>query len=213
MRATIVYSLLTVLFCTMLEGCGNNTSDSALTGPPGRLGSNGSTEAGLSSYDAGVGPVDMGIRVPGDAASCTFVDGVALPVVGDIVGLEFTASSSVSAEPPPAVHVVVTNSAKAQEAFAATLALPDFPPGTYACPLDFGVRYQLTFFLANGTKLDVSANPSGCQQVSIPGTCMRRTADAGLMADDYWSKVSQDLGVPEGEIYPYSSSASPKDGG
>jgi hypothetical protein len=148
-----------------------------------------------------------------DASDCTFVEGVAPPAVEEITGFEFTASSSISSNPPPSVHVVVTDSAKARDAFAATLALPVFPPGKYACLLDFGVRYELTFFLANGSTVEVSANPSGCQQVSIPGTCMRRTADADLMATDFWSKVSQDLGVPEAEIYPYSASDFHGDGG
>jgi hypothetical protein len=64
---------------------------------------------------------------------------------GSITTAEFTTSSSIPSNPPPAVHVTVSNATKAQALYAATLALPAFPPGQYNCPEDLGIQYTLAF--------------------------------------------------------------------
>jgi hypothetical protein len=130
------------------------------------------------------------------------VDGGTPPAFDEVTLLSFSTSSSIPSNLPPPVQITVTDATKAQDAYRATLALPVAPtgvqPGYHSCPVDWGVSYQLTFSLANGSKLIVTADPNGCQSVSIPGTCVRSTDSA------YWSQLAQDLGVPESLIYPYS---------
>ncbi len=167
---------------------------------------------------------DGGGAVSTGSSGCAVLDGGTPPAVGSVMRLEFSSEGGLapgsvlvggvpSSYYPPQVHVVVTDAAKAQDAYAAILALPVFSQGTYACPFDFQVRYKLTFLFANGS-LEVSANPSGCQVVSIPGTCARTTEDVVHAADSFWSEISQDLGVPESEIYPLEfASAFQPDGG
>jgi hypothetical protein len=126
--------------------------------------------------------------------NCT---GETLPAVDQVTGLKFSATTTIPSNPPPPVSVTVTDVAKAQDAYQATLALPVFPPGTYNCPEDSGVSYQITFFLANGSQLEVTADPDGCSLAHIPGTSVRSAGPA------YWSQLAQDLGIPVSEIYPY----------
>jgi hypothetical protein len=75
--------------------------------------------------------------------------------------------------------------------------MPGFP--SQSCPADFGVIYDLTFFLfGDAGALPVKVDASGCLPVSISGeSCERRANEA------YFSRLAQDLGIPESQIYPY----------
>jgi hypothetical protein len=134
------------------------------------------------------------------SGNCTVLPGDPPPAVDEVIGLSFSTSSTIPSNIPPPVQTAAETT-EAQDAYQATLALPVAPtgvqPGYHSCPGDWGVTYQLTFSLANGSKLTVTADPNGCQSVSIPGTCVRSTDSA------YWSQLAQDLGIPEAEIYPY----------
>jgi hypothetical protein len=134
----------------------------------------------------------------GSSGHCTLVAGGAPPAVDEVTGLQFSAATTIPSNPAPAVQVTVTDVAKAQDAYRATLALPVFPPGIYNCPADPGIIYQLTFLLANGSSLTVTEDPSGCPVANIPGTCVRSVSST------YWNQLAQDLGVPESGIDPYS---------
>ena len=146
----------------------------------------------------------------GGSGNCTRVAGGTPPAVDEVTGLQFSTATTIPSNPAPAVQVTVTDVAKAQDAYQATLALPVFPPGVYNCPADFGVTYQLSFLLANGSNLTVTENPSGCSVANIPGTCVRSVGPT------YWSQLAQDLGIPEAEIDPYPANvggdASAQDG-
>ncbi len=136
------------------------------------------------------------------SGNCAFVDGGTPPAFDEVTLLRFSTSSTIPSNLPPPVQITVTDATKAQDAYQATLALlvaqRTPAPGSHSCPVDWGVTYQLTFSLASGGTLTVTADPNGCQSVSIPGTCVR-SADSA-----YWSQLAQDLGIPESEIYPYS---------
>ena len=120
------------------------------------------------------------------------------PDPSQVTGLHFTASSSLASNPPPAVDVTVTEASPARAIYALTLALPQEPSGTYHCPADFGVRYRLDFMSGASTAVIVTANPSGCGEVLIPGTTPRRA-----LTSDHWAAVAQNLGIDESTIYPY----------
>jgi hypothetical protein len=193
--------------------CGQCLSPSAgLCGPclapAGASATGGTPSSGGISTGGFVGTGGNGGTVGTGSGNCTFVAGGTLPAVDQVTALTFSTATTIASNPAPPVYVTVTDAAKAQDAYAATLALPVFPPGTYACPFDFGVTYQLTFLLANGSSLGVIADPTGCQNVSIPGTCAR-----SAMGTTFWSELSQDLGVPESEIDTFFLSASQPDGG
>ncbi len=207
---TAARSILCFLFFAALAGCGG--SGSAL-GSGGSVGSGGiagggtggtKSTGGLPSTGGFAGTGGNGGTVGTGSGNCTFVDGGTLPAVDQVTALKFSTATTISSNPAPPVYVTVTDAAKAQNAYQATLALPVFPPGTYACPIDWGVTYQLTFLLANGSNLTVTADPNGCSLVDIPGTCLRSVGSS-----DYWSELAQDLGIPESEIYPYSPNMQP----
>ncbi len=184
--------------------CGQCLSPSVgLCGPcpaSGGASATGGTPSGGGISTGGfVGAGGNGGTVDTGSGNCTFVDGETPPAVDEVTGLQFSTATTIPSNPAPAVQVTVTDVAKSQNAYHATLALPVFPPGTYACPIDWGVTYQLTFLLANGSSLTVTADPNGCSLVDIPGTCLRSVGSS-----DYWSQLAQDLGIPESEIYPYS---------
>jgi hypothetical protein len=132
---------LAALFTAALGGCGSNRPDDGVssTGGVGAGGTRGPAAAGMggaTTTSTLVSAGGAGGNVPSSSSSCTFVDGGTPPAVGAVTGLEFSAASGIPSNPAPPVHVVVTDAAKAQDAYAATLALPVFPPGTYACPAD-----------------------------------------------------------------------------
>ena len=120
------------------------------------------------------------------------------PDPAQVSALHFTTSTSLPSNPPPAVDVTVADAATARAAYERTLALPEFPPGTYNCPFDFGVRYRLDFMSGPSLAVTVTANPNGCGEVQIPGTNTRRA-----LPSDYWAALAQTLGIDESMIYPY----------
>jgi hypothetical protein len=121
-----------------------------------------------------------------------------MPPASEMTGMHFSTATTLASNPPPAVDVSV-GEVPAQNVYALTLALPDFPEGTFNCPIDFGVVYTLTFFNGDAIAVTASLNPGGCRDVRISGsTPVRRVLD-----DSYWSSLAQQVGVPESMIYPY----------
>ena len=195
-------------------GCSGHSGLKSGGGTAGAGGTtNGPVGGGVGGTTIGAGGVVAGgvsgaISTGGtggaiSAGNCTFVDGGMLPGVDEVTGLSFGASSTTDFAPAPPVKVMVTDASKAQDAYQETLALPVLQAVTHSCPVDWGVSYQLTFLLANGSTLTVAAYPNGCQFVSIPGSCVRSVDSA------YWSQLAKDLGIPESESYPYSPAMFP----
>jgi hypothetical protein len=167
----------------------------ATGGTPGRGGFAGTGGTGTTT-DTGSG-------------NCTFVAGGTPPAVDQIAGLKFSTATTIPSNPPPSVQVTVSDTAKAQDAYQKTLALPVVRPGIRSCGMDSGITYRLTFLFANGLSLTVTEDPDGCGYVDIPGTCVRQGYPLG-----YWSQLAQDLGIPVCKIYPNSMpSVSQPDGG
>ena len=119
-----------------------------------------------------------------------------------VTKLEFTTTSSLPSNPPPPVHVSLTDATAAESVYDATLALPVFPDGTFSCPADFGILYHLVFSGSDGTIMIADVNPTGCGDVHVAGagsSVVLRTSTS----PDYWPALAQGLGIPESEIYPY----------
>jgi hypothetical protein len=122
---------------------------------------------------------------------------------GSVTTAEFTTSTSLPSNPPPAVHVTVSDAAKAQALYAATLALPPVPPGEYGCPMDFGINYTLVFRDASSsTVMTTSLDPGGCQGVRMESP-VGSTGAWTATERSYWSTLASDLGVAESAIYPW----------
>jgi hypothetical protein len=117
--------------------------------------------------------------------------------------LIFAATTVLPDNPPPPLHVTIVVPATAQDACAATFALPTMPAGTSNCPADFGVSYSLYFEGGAGEGImSATLDPSGCEQVQIADESHVANLWAGA-SPDYWSRLCADLGVDETEIYPY----------
>lgn len=141
------------------------------------------------------GPDDAG----DDATTCVFDDGPAPPPASEVTSLHET-TSWLPGNPQPAVlDVMVTDADKARDAYRATLALPILlpnPPGTFTnCSNDPGVRFHLTFFFGDAGSLTATANPYGCDDVEIPGSCRR------IPTDSYWKELATDLGISESDLF------------
>ena len=119
------------------------------------------------------------------------------PPTSAITGLHFTTATMLPSNPPPSVDVALTDPAPARAVYAATMALPDFPSGTFNCPSDSGVRYTIIFSGDTGQTVSAVLNPGGCREVQITGSHERRVLD-----DTYWASLAQNLGIPEATIYP-----------
>jgi hypothetical protein len=121
-----------------------------------------------------------------------------MPPASEITGMHFAAVSMLPSNPPPAVDVSV-GQAPAQTIYSMTLALPDLPPGVYACGPSFGIVYNLTFFDGSAIAASATLEPGGCREVLFSGSNeIRRVLD-----EAYWATLAQQLGVPESAIYPY----------
>jgi hypothetical protein len=128
--------------------------------------------------------------------------GASLPDEASISALHFTTSSAFPENPPPTnVDVTLTNPGPSRAIYAATLALPDFPQGTFNCPGDPGYRHTIVFMSGQAAVVTATLNPRGCRDATISGAPpVRQTSDA------YWALLAQNLGVAEPMLF---SSATP----
>jgi hypothetical protein len=119
------------------------------------------------------------------------------PPASAISGLHFTTATMLPSNPPPSVDITLTAPTPARAVYVATLALPDFPSGTFSCPFDSGIRYTLTFRTDAGATTSAVLNPGGCGDVEISGSSERRVIDPA-----YWAVLAQNLSIPQATIYP-----------
>lgn len=88
-------------------------------------------------------------------------------------------------------RVVVTNSAAVRKVAYALCDLPRFPPGTYSCPADFGIDYQLQFVAGETVYRSVILDATGCGPVNgLPGP-QRWTATR----PGFWPAFGADIGL------------------
>lgn len=103
----------------------------------------------------------------------------------------------------PTFDVTITDGARMRALYEATLALPPMPAGTYNCPADFGVTYELTFGLGADGDVSASLEPSGCGLAHLIGPGLSATRWTAT-SPGYWPLVAQSIGVDESAIYPYT---------
>jgi hypothetical protein len=86
--------------------------------------------------------------------------------------------------------ITITSARRAQAVARALCALPLFPHGTFSCPADFGVSYQLSF-ASGATRFPVvSVDPGGCEQVSGLGATRWARSAA------FWQLLGSAAGIP-----------------
>ncbi|WIG61522.1 MAG: hypothetical protein OJF49_004270 [Ktedonobacterales bacterium] len=73
-------------------------------------------------------------------------------------------------------------------------SLPFGPKGDVSCPVDFGLRFELTFSRSSQVLMRAVASPEGC------GTISWDTSEGRLTTEAFWSKLAQILGVPESQL-------------
>jgi hypothetical protein len=117
--------------------------------------------------------------------------------------VEFSTSTTIAANPAPPVQVTVTDAAKAQALFRAAIALPTVDTsGVYNCPVDWGVRYTLTF-TSGATLTEAQFGPNGCGWLSFTGAPPRQ------LSNDFWALLAATLGIQEATIFPYVPPGAP----
>jgi hypothetical protein len=68
----------------------------------------------------------------------------------------------------PPLDVTVTNAARVRRLFDAAMALRKVPEGAvFACPIDFGTEYHLTFTAHNSPPTEMSLDGAGCRFLNI----------------------------------------------
>ena len=132
--------------------------------------------------------------------------GTPVPGAASITGLHFTTSSAFPENPQPTnVDVTLTDPGPSRVIYEATLALPNFPPGTYNCPSDPGYRHTIVFMDGQRAVVTATLNPGGCRDATISGAPpVRQTNDV------YWALLARNLGVDESMLF---STVSPTDAG
>jgi hypothetical protein len=120
---------------------------------------------------------------------------------GGITTLAFTTSDNGQPRPPqvqkPPVNVLVTDAARAQAAYRATLQLPVWDhPGVYHCPISWGVTFNATFMQDGQMVQQATIEPDGCNQVKLLPSGIELQA----FSDTYWGTLAQALGVPEDQL-------------
>lgn len=87
-------------------------------------------------------------------------------------------------------RITVTSASRAQAVAQALCALPVMPTGNYACPNDWGISYRLVFTARGGRLPPVTADASGCQEVSGLGT-VRWT----IQSPGFWLALARAAGI------------------
>jgi len=149
----------------------------------------------------------IGVAASGLAACERHMDSAAVDALqaraADVDTFVFASMTAVPANVPPDVNETVADPAKARDVYSATLALPLMPAGTYNCPADFGVTYQLTFSGQGATIMTAIVDPNGCQQVQVTDGGLNAALLWSVNNSDYWGTLAADLGVKVNAIYPY----------
>lgn len=103
---------------------------------------------------------------------------------------------------PPFERTVV-DARQAAKVYAALQALPPFPKGTMYCPIDFGIRYQLTFFHDQSNVSWARVESGGCEGVQLADGSVRWAATS--MA--FWQTLADAVGVPVSTLFVVPGSA------
>jgi hypothetical protein len=69
---------------------------------------------------------------------------------------------------------------RVSDVLAQIRALPKFPTGIFACPMQFPVSYRLVFSRGSTTILTATVSPTGCETVTLDPGGNRRASKAFL---------------------------------
>lgn len=105
----------------------------------------------------------------------------------------------------PPFERTITDPTKAQALYTALYALPPFPKGTYYCPMDIGLAYQLTFTRGRTVVSSATVKPDGCEAVTLPHRDIRWAVNQ----DQFWATFAATLGIPQSEVYPSRTTSGP----
>lgn len=105
----------------------------------------------------------------------------------------------------PPFERTITDPTKTQALYTALYALPPFPKGTYSCPMDIGLAYQLTFMRGQTVVASATVKPDGCEAVTLPHGDIRWAATQ----DQFWATFAATLGIPQSEVYPSRTTSGP----
>lgn len=86
----------------------------------------------------------------------------------------------------------IHDAAQAQRLYAALIALPKMPQGTYACPADFGVAYDFTFYQGATAVATAMVKPDGCEGATLPDGSYRWAATD----ESFWQVFDKVTGIP-----------------
>jgi hypothetical protein len=96
----------------------------------------------------------------------------------------------------PAGAWTVNDGAAATQVERALVALPPAPDGVRFCPIDYGVRYRLTFLYKGSQVLQVIADAGNCREAHFSQSDARQTDAA------FWQLLGRALKIPvEGGIF------------
>jgi hypothetical protein len=182
--ATVGWRLAALaLGLAVLAGCGSVAA-------PGS-GSSASPVAGASATSSSAPPKAAASQIPlcASISQITRLTVVRSRALNRIQELHFPF--------PP--RVIVSNAAAAQSVAKAVCALPRMPAGILHCPMEMlGTAYQLIFTAAGRELPLVTANATGCEQVSGAGPVRQAASSAGL-----WQALGRamDLAAPGPPVF------------
>ena len=182
----------------LLAGCGSVTapgSGSPGSGSPGSgspgSGSPGSPAAGASAASTATPKTPAGqIPLCASISRITRLTVIRTRSMNRIQELHFPF--------PP--RVIITNVAAARSVAGAVCALPRMPKGIVNCPMEplLGTSYQLTFTAAGRALPFVTAEATGCEQVTGAGPVRQAASAAG-----FWQALGRamDLVAPGPPVF------------
>jgi hypothetical protein len=180
---------------TVLAGCGSVAAPGS--GSSGS-GSSGSPAAGSSASPA-AGAAAASTSTPKTTASqiplCASISQITQLTVTRSRGLNRIQELHFPFPP----RVIVTNAAAARSVAEAVCALPRMPKGPMPCPMELlGTSYQLTFTAAGRALPLVTAEATGCEQVTGAGPVRRAAFSAA-----FWQALGRamDLVAPGPPVF------------
>lgn len=90
----------------------------------------------------------------------------------------------------------VRDAAQAQRLYAALIALPEMPSGTYSCGADLGVAYHFTFYQGATAVATAMVKPDGCQGATLPDGSYRWAATD----QTFWQLFEGLTGIPASNL-------------
>ncbi|HEX6798028.1 MAG TPA: hypothetical protein VF116_09990 [Ktedonobacterales bacterium] len=93
-------------------------------------------------------------------------------------------------------NTTVRDAAQARRLYAALIALPEMPSGTYNCGEDLGVAYHFTFYQGATAVATAMVKPDGCQGATLPDGSYRWAATD----QTFWQIFEELTGIPASNL-------------